>query len=102
MLFIGCLLALTIVAPRVMLILAWLFNERWDIVYGARLLGIGPGYPRPDYGFQRRWMGLGNPGRHRHYIRRHSRRKLQHAGDWTNHDLGRRRMGLDGWNFSNC
>ncbi len=35
MLFIGCLLALTIVvAPRVMLILAWLFSERWDTVWG--------------------------------------------------------------------
>jgi hypothetical protein len=34
MLLIGCLLALGIsVAPRLMLILAWIFSERWDLVW---------------------------------------------------------------------
>lgn len=41
----GCILAFLIVlAPRVMLILAWLFSERWDVVWSGSwlwpLLGI--------------------------------------------------------------
>ena len=41
----GCLLALGIgLAPRLALILAWIFSERWDIVWGGDwflpLLGI--------------------------------------------------------------
>jgi hypothetical protein len=45
MILLGCLLALGIaVAPRLMLILAWLFSERWDIVWRGQwilpLLGI--------------------------------------------------------------
>lgn len=45
MFILGCLLAFTIVlAPRLMLILAWIFSERWDIVWGSSwlwpLLGI--------------------------------------------------------------
>lgn len=45
MFILGCLLAFTIVlAPRVILILAWLFSERWDVVWGGTwlwpLLGI--------------------------------------------------------------
>lgn len=39
MLIMGCLFALTIVvAPRIMLILAWLFSERWDAVWGSAWL----------------------------------------------------------------
>ncbi len=45
MFILGCLLAIGItVAPRVMLILAWLFSERWDFVWRGDwfwpLLGI--------------------------------------------------------------
>ena len=45
MLLIGCLLAFTIAfAPRLMLILAWIFSERWDVVWSGGwfmpLLGI--------------------------------------------------------------
>ena len=45
MILLGCLVALGLaVAPRVMLILAWIFSERWPIVWGgdwiAPLLGI--------------------------------------------------------------
>jgi hypothetical protein len=45
MLLLGCLLAFGIaVAPRLMLILAWIFSERWDIVWRGQwilpLLGI--------------------------------------------------------------
>jgi hypothetical protein len=45
MFLLGCLLAFGIaVAPRVMLILAWIFSERWDIVWRGAwvwpLLGI--------------------------------------------------------------
>ncbi len=45
MLLLGCLLALGIaVAPRVMLIIAWIFSDRWPIVWGGDwivpLLGI--------------------------------------------------------------
>jgi hypothetical protein len=45
MILLGCLLALGIaVAPRVMLILAWIFSNRWPIVWGGDwimpLLGI--------------------------------------------------------------
>jgi len=45
MLILGCLLALGIaVAPRVMLILAWIFSDRWRVVWGGDfimpLLGI--------------------------------------------------------------
>ena len=41
----GCLLALGIgLAPRIFLILAWIFNERWDLVWQGNwflpLLGI--------------------------------------------------------------
>lgn len=36
MLILGCFLALAVVvAPRVMLVLAWLFSERWDGVWGG-------------------------------------------------------------------
>lgn len=39
MLVMGCLLATAIVvAPRVMLLLAWLFSERWDTVWGSAWL----------------------------------------------------------------
>jgi len=45
MILLGCLLAMGIaVAPRVMLVLAWIFSDRWQIVWGgnwiAPLLGI--------------------------------------------------------------
>lgn len=45
MFIMGCVLAFAIVvAPRVMLILAWIFSERWDVVWGGAwimpLLGI--------------------------------------------------------------
>jgi len=45
MILLGCLLAFGIaVAPRLMLILAWIFADRWPIVWGgdflAPLLGI--------------------------------------------------------------
>jgi hypothetical protein len=45
MFILGCFLSLAIVvAPRVMLILAWLFSERWDVVWSGNwfwpLLGI--------------------------------------------------------------
>jgi hypothetical protein len=45
MFLLGCLLALGIaVAPRIMLILAWIFSERWDVVWQGSwlwpLLGI--------------------------------------------------------------
>ena len=45
MILLGCLLAFGIaVAPRVFLVLAWIFSERWPIVWGgdflAPLLGI--------------------------------------------------------------
>jgi hypothetical protein len=45
MILLGCLLAMGIaVAPRVVLILAWIFSARWPIVWGdawiAPLLGI--------------------------------------------------------------
>ena len=45
MLLIGCLLAFGIaVAPRVVLVLAWLFSDRWQVVWGgeflAPLLGV--------------------------------------------------------------
>ena len=36
MLMLGCLLAFVVAfAPRVMLILAWIFSERWDVVWGG-------------------------------------------------------------------
>ena len=36
MFILGCFLSLAIVvAPRVMLILAWLFSERWDVVWSG-------------------------------------------------------------------
>lgn len=36
MFVLGCMLAFAIVvAPRVMLLLAWLFSERWDTVWGG-------------------------------------------------------------------
>ena len=36
MLALGCFMAFAIViAPRVMLLLAWLFSERWDAVWGS-------------------------------------------------------------------
>lgn len=39
MLILGCALAFAIVvAPRVMLLLAWLFSERWDTVWGGAWL----------------------------------------------------------------
>lgn len=39
MLILGCALAFAIVvAPRVMLLLAWLFSERWDNVWGGAWL----------------------------------------------------------------
>ena len=35
MFILGCFLSLAIViAPRLMLILAWIFSERWDVVWG--------------------------------------------------------------------
>ena len=45
MILLGCLLAMGIaVAPRVVLVLAWIFSDRWQIVWGgnwiAPLLGI--------------------------------------------------------------
>ena len=45
MILLGCLLAFGIaVAPRVMLVIAWIFSDRWPIVWGgdwiAPLLGI--------------------------------------------------------------
>ncbi len=45
MFLLGCLLALGIaVAPRLMLILAWIFSDRWSMVWGDNwltpLLGI--------------------------------------------------------------
>lgn len=44
MILLGCLLSIFIVfAPRVMLILAWIFSDRWDIVWNGwflPLLGI--------------------------------------------------------------
>jgi hypothetical protein len=45
MFLLGCLLAIGIsIAPRVMLILAWIFSERWDVVWQGAwlwpLLGI--------------------------------------------------------------
>lgn len=45
MILLGCLLAMGIaVAPRLMLVLAWIFSDRWQIVWGgnwiAPLLGI--------------------------------------------------------------
>jgi hypothetical protein len=45
MILLGCLLAMGIaVAPRVVLVLAWIFSERWHIVWGdawlVPLLGI--------------------------------------------------------------
>lgn len=34
MFFLGCILSMAIViAPRLMLILAWIFSERWDVVW---------------------------------------------------------------------
>ena len=39
MIILGCFLALGIVvAPRVMLILAWIFSSRWPIVWGGDLI----------------------------------------------------------------
>ena len=39
MILLGCLLAFGLaVAPRVILILAWLFSERWPIVWGGDFL----------------------------------------------------------------
>ncbi|MEZ4518165.1 MAG: hypothetical protein R3C44_15540 [Chloroflexota bacterium] len=44
MVIMGCLMSLFIVlAPRVMLILAWIFSDRWDVVWSTwvwPLLGI--------------------------------------------------------------
>lgn len=45
MFLLGCLLAIGIsIAPRLMLILAWIFSERWDVVWQGNwfwpLLGI--------------------------------------------------------------
>jgi len=45
MILLGCLLAMGIaIAPRLVLVLAWIFSERWSIVWGdawiAPLLGI--------------------------------------------------------------
>jgi hypothetical protein len=45
MILLGCFLALGFaVAPRVMLVLAWIFSERWPVVWGGDwlvpLLGI--------------------------------------------------------------
>ena len=45
MLLFGCLIAVVIAfAPRLVLILAWIFSERWDVVWGGNfiwpLLGI--------------------------------------------------------------
>ena len=39
MILLGCLIAFGLaVAPRFFLILAWLFSERWDIVWGGDFL----------------------------------------------------------------
>lgn len=39
MILLGCLLAFGIaVAPRFILALAWIFSERWDIVWGGDVL----------------------------------------------------------------
>jgi hypothetical protein len=39
MILLGCLLALGFaVAPRVMLVLAWIFSERWPFVWGGDFL----------------------------------------------------------------
>jgi hypothetical protein len=45
MLLLGCLVAIAIAfAPRIMLILAWIFSDRWDLVWQGNwfwpLLGI--------------------------------------------------------------
>ncbi len=45
MLFFGCLIALAVsVAPRLVLLLAWIFSDRWQIVWSGQwlmpLLGI--------------------------------------------------------------
>ena len=45
MLLIGCMLAFAIsLAPRLVLLLAWIFSERWDVVWGGNwfwpLMGI--------------------------------------------------------------
>ena len=72
----GCLLAMAAaVAPRLVLILAWLVSERWDVVWGGNwfwpLLGIiflpyttvmyllawSPGIG--IYGWDWLWIGLG-------------------------------------------
>ena len=76
MIFLGCLLAFGIAfLPRVVLILAWIFSERWDIVWKGNwflpLLGIifAP-YTTAMYmlawnpvtgisGFDWLWVGLG-------------------------------------------
>ena len=34
MILLGCLVAIAIAfAPRIMLILAWIFSDRWDVVW---------------------------------------------------------------------
>jgi hypothetical protein len=39
MILIGCLLAFGLaVAPRAVLVLAWLFSDRWEIVWGGDIL----------------------------------------------------------------
>ena len=66
MLLFGCLIAVVIAfAPRVVLILAWIFSERWEVVWGGTFIwplldimkwaqiannrrGI-PGYPETAY-----------------------------------------------------
>ena len=72
----GCLLAMAAAfAPRVVLILAWIFGKRWDVVWGGNwfwpLLGIifapyttimyllswSPGLG--IYGWDWMWIGLG-------------------------------------------
>jgi hypothetical protein len=76
MLLFGCFLAFVVAfAPRVVLILAWIFSARWDVVWGGNwlwpLLGVifapyttvmfllswSPGIG--IYGWDWMWIGLG-------------------------------------------